>query len=43
MIDTLYRVVDNASFIKFLYANSSDEKESMQIVSARINDPELAN
>lgn len=41
MIDTLYRVVNNKSFIKFLYVNSSDEKESMQIVSARINDPEL--
>jgi hypothetical protein len=41
MIDTLYRVVKDNSFIKFLYTNSTDEKESMQIVSARINNPEL--
>jgi hypothetical protein len=41
MIDTLYRVVNNDSFIKFLYVNSSEEKESMQIVSARINNSEL--
>ena len=41
MIDTLYRVVRDNSFIKFLYTNSTDEKESMQIVSARINNPEL--
>jgi hypothetical protein len=41
MIDTLYRVVKDKSFIKFLYTNSTDEKESMKIVSARINNPEL--
>jgi len=41
MTDTLYRVVKDNSFIKFLYTNSTDEKESMKIVSARINNPEL--
>lgn len=41
MIDTLYKVVKDNSFIKFLYTNSTDEKESMKIVSARINNPEL--
>jgi len=41
MIDTLYRIVKNNSFIKFLYGKSTDEKETMQIVSANINGPEF--
>jgi hypothetical protein len=41
MIDTLYRIVKDNSFIKYTYANSPDEKELMQIVSARIIDSEF--
>jgi hypothetical protein len=41
MVDTLYRIVKDNSFIKYVYVNSSEEKESMQIVSAMIKDPEL--